>query len=252
MVRPGRDRLAGTVEVDETYIGGIKPGKRGRGAAGKALVAVAVELLNLKGLGRCRLRVIPNAETPTLRSFLLDCVEPGSVVITDGFVSYPPASGKEYVHKPFPVAGSGVQAHVALPGVHRVASLVKRWLLGTHQATVEVDHLQAYLDEFAFRFNRRRAEFRGASLPPAPRTGGERRTRHVQVSRSESVPEEHEADATACNPPDAAGLARRDVAGSAVATPQPVRGTAPRWIPPNAKTIVTDGPDGHRPGRRPA
>jgi len=161
MVRPGRDRLAGTVEVDETYIGGIKPGKRGRGAAGKALVAVAVELLNLKGFGRCRLRVIPNAETPTLRSFLLDCVEPGSVVVTDGFVSYPPASGKEYVHKPFPVAGSGVQAHVALPGVHRVASLVKRWLLGTHQAAVEADHLQAYLDEFAFRFNRRRAEFRG-------------------------------------------------------------------------------------------
>jgi transposase-like protein len=161
MVRPGRDRLVGTVEVDETYIGGTKPGKRGRGAAGKALAAVAVELLSPKGFGRCRLRVIPNAEAPTLRSFLLDCVEPGSVVVTDGFVSYPSATGDDYVHKPLSVAGSGVQAHVPLPGVHRVASLAKRWLLGTHQSAVETDHLQAYLDEFAFRFNRRRAEFRG-------------------------------------------------------------------------------------------
>jgi transposase-like protein len=122
---------------------------------------VAVELLSPKGFGRCRLRVIPNAEAPTLRSFLLGCVEPGSVVITDGFVSYPPAAGDDYVHKPLSVAASGVHTHVPLPGVHRVASLVKRWLLGTHQAAVEIDHLQAYLDEFAFRFNRRRAEFRG-------------------------------------------------------------------------------------------
>lgn len=161
MVRPGRDRLAGEVEVDETFIGGIKPGKRGRGARGKALVAVAVESLNPKGFGRCRLRTIPDAEAPTLRSFLLDCVEPGSVIVTDGFASYPPAIGDDYGHRPFPVAGSGIQTHVVLPGVHRIASLVKRWLLGTHQGAVAGDHLQAYLDEFAFRFNRRRSEFRG-------------------------------------------------------------------------------------------
>ena len=161
MVRPGRDRLAGEVEVDETFIGGVKAGKRGRGAQGKALVAVAVECLNPKGFGRCRLRTIPDAEAPTLRSFLLDCVEPGSVIVTDGFASYPPAIGDDYGHRPFPVAGSGIQAHVVLPGVHRVASLVKRWLLGTHQGAVAGDHLQAYLDEFAFRFNRRRSEFRG-------------------------------------------------------------------------------------------
>lgn len=161
MVRPGRDRLSGDVEVDESYIGGIKPGKRGRGALGKVLVVVAVEVLSPKGFGRCRLRVIRTAEASTLRSFLLDCVEPGFVVVTDGFVSYPPAVGNEYGHRPFPVAGSGVRAHVVLPGVHRVASLVKRWLLGTHQGAVEADHLQGYLDEFAFRFNRRRSEFRG-------------------------------------------------------------------------------------------
>lgn len=161
MVRPGRDRLAGTVEVDETYIGGTKSGKRGRGAEGKALVAVAVELLHPKGFGRCRLRVIPTADAPSLRSFLLDCVEPGSIIATDGYAAYKNATSDTYVHQPFTVAGSGVKAHVPLPGVHRVASLVKRWLMGTHQAAVESDHLQAYLDEFAFRFNRRRSEFRG-------------------------------------------------------------------------------------------
>ncbi len=149
MVRPGRGRLAGHVEVDETYIGGTKPGKRGRGAAGKVLVAVAVEQLQPKGFGRCRLRVMSNLEAPTLRAFLTDCVEPGAVLITDGFASYPLAIGDTFVHEPHVVKGSGVQAHVTLPGVHRVASLVKRWLLGTHQGAVEVDHLQGYFDEFA-------------------------------------------------------------------------------------------------------
>ncbi len=161
MIRPGRDRLVGEVEVDETLIGGAKAGKRGRGAAGKVLVVVAVEMLSPKGFGRCRLRVVPNAQASTLRSFLLDYVEPGSVVVTDGWSSYPSAVGNDYVHKPLPTTGSGVKAHVSLPGVHRVASLVKRWLLGTHQGAVEADHLQGYLDEFAFRFNRRRSEFRG-------------------------------------------------------------------------------------------
>jgi len=161
MVRPGRDRLTGTVEVDETFIGGSRPGKRGRGAEGKTLVAVAVELLSPTGFGRCRLRVIPNAQAATLRLFLLDCVMPGSVVVTDGLSPYPLAVGEDYLHVPHPVVTSSNPAHVSLPGVHRVASLLKRWLLGTHQGAVEADHLQAYLDEFAFRFNRRRSEFRG-------------------------------------------------------------------------------------------
>lgn len=161
MVRPGRDRLTGSVEVDELFVGGVKPGKRGRGAAGKTMVVGAVERREPKGFGRCRLRAISGAQASVLRSFLLDCVEPGAVLITDGLPPYPSAAGKDYVHKPFTVSGSGVRAHVLLPGVHRVASLLKRWLLGTHQGAVEADHLQGYLDEFAFRFNRRRAEFRG-------------------------------------------------------------------------------------------
>ena len=161
MVRPGRDRLAGVVEVDETYVGGAKSGKKGRGAAGKVLVAVAVERLEPMGFGRCRLRGIRDAGAASLGPFLRDCVEPGSVVITDGWVSYPAAIGADYEHRPIVVARSGTEANVPLPGVHRVASLAKRWLLGTHQGAVEGDHLQAYLDEFAFRFNRRKSEFRG-------------------------------------------------------------------------------------------
>ena len=161
MVRPGRDRLTGTVEVDETFVGGIRPGKRGRGAEGKTLVAAAVELLSPKGFGRCRLHVIPNVQAFILRLFLLDYVMPGSVVVTDGLSPYPAAIGGDYRHEPHIVAKSSDPAHVSLPGVHRIASLLKRWLLGTHQGAVEADHLQAYLNEFAFRFNRRRSEFRG-------------------------------------------------------------------------------------------
>lgn len=161
MVRPGRDRLSGVVEVDETYIGGVKPGKRGRGAAGKVLVAVAVELHEPKGFGRCRLRVIPDASAASLGSFLGDAIEPGSTVITNAWKPYPSALASGYLHRAVNVAASGTKANVVLPGVHRVASLVKRWLLGTHQGAVEADHLQGYLDEYAFRFNRRQAEFRG-------------------------------------------------------------------------------------------
>jgi transposase-like protein/predicted RNA-binding Zn-ribbon protein involved in translation (DUF1610 family) len=161
MVRGGRERLSGEVEVDETFLGGPRSGKPGRGAFGKTIVAVAVERHQPKGFGRCRLAVIPNVKGPTLRTFLLANVEPGSTIISDGYASYPGATLANYVHQPINVSGSGVQAHVVLPGVHRVASLVKRWLLGTHHGAVEADHLGSYLDEFAFRFNRRTSATRG-------------------------------------------------------------------------------------------
>lgn len=161
MVRPGRERLNGDVEVDETSFGGVKPGKRGRGAAGKVLVAIAVEQRSPKGFGRTRMQVISDATSETLREFLLGNVEPGAVVISDGLGSYSGACGEDYRHKPFNVRASGLPAHVPLPGVHRVASLAKRWLLGTHQGAVEDDHIQAYLNEFCFRFNRRHSRARG-------------------------------------------------------------------------------------------
>lgn len=160
MVRPGRDRLTGVVEVDETFFGGPEPGRRGRGALGKTLVAVASEQRG-RGLGRCRMQIIDDAKAGTLREFLLAHVSPGEIVITDGWASYAPACEGQYEHRPEPVSPSQLQAHDLLPGVHRVASLAKRWLLGTHQGGVKPAHLQAYLDEFTFRFNRRRSRSRG-------------------------------------------------------------------------------------------
>ena len=161
MIRPGREKLTGGVEVDESSFGGVKPGKRGRGAAGKVLVAIAVEQRSPKGFGRARMQVIPDATSETLRRFLLENVEPGAVVISDGLGSYRGACGEAYEHRSFNVRASGLPAHVPLPGAHRVASLAKRWLLGTHHGAVEGDHLQAYLNEFCFRFNRRHSRARG-------------------------------------------------------------------------------------------
>ena len=160
MVRPGRERLNGDVEADESFFGGVKSGKRGRGAACKALVAIAVEQRSPTGYGRARMQVIPDATSITLREFLLANVELGAVVISDSLRCYPAACGEDYRHKPFTLLASG-PAHVQLPGAHRVASLAKRWLLGTHQGAVEADHLQAYLNEFCFRFNRRHSRARG-------------------------------------------------------------------------------------------
>lgn len=157
----GHDLLSGHVEVDETIFGGVKRGKRGRGAAGKVLVAVAVELLTPKGFGRCRLQIIPNAETNTLKTFMHKHIEPGSTIYTDGLPSYPGAAEAEYTHQGTSIKGSGKDANEVLPGVHRIASLVKRWLMGTHQGSFEAEHLQAYLDEFVFRFNRRKSKHRG-------------------------------------------------------------------------------------------
>jgi len=149
MVRPGREVLTGRVEVDETFLGGERPGVRGRGALGKTLVVIAVELREPRGYGRARMSIIPNAEAKTLRKFLITTVEPGSTVVTDGWSAYPKACRDWFAHEPHPVSGSGHEAHELLPAVHRVASLFKRWMLGTHQGRVEVDHLPAYLEEAA-------------------------------------------------------------------------------------------------------
>lgn len=160
LVRPGRELLTGTVEVDETLIGGSAPGDRGGRTPGeKTLVVVAVELLDPRGFGRCRMQVIPDASTGTLREFLVGNVEPGSTVVTDGWQPYRKATKDLYVHERH--VAPGHKAHEELPGVHRVASLVKRWLLSTHQGSVDDAHLQLYLNEYVFRFNRRNSRQRG-------------------------------------------------------------------------------------------
>ena len=165
LIRPGRERLSGIVEVDETFIGGEEPGLRGGRAKGKkSLVAVAVELREPKGYGRCRMTIIPDASGSSLHTMIADHVEAGSQVITDGWQGYRKIDKLGYVHdrrSQRAAKARGDDPAELLPAVHRVASLAKRWLLGTHQGSVDAAHLQSYLDEFVFRFNRRTSRSRG-------------------------------------------------------------------------------------------
>lgn len=161
MVRPDRERLSGDVEVDETYVGGPEQGLRGRETHKKAIVAIACEVQEPRGFGRVRMRRVPDCSAESLVPFVCEAVEPGSVVLTDGWGAYNPLPAHGYVRKKTVLSSTGDPAHVSMPAVHRVASLLKRWLLGTHQGSVRPEHLDAYLDEFTFRFNRRTSRRRG-------------------------------------------------------------------------------------------
>lgn len=160
MVRPGRDRLGGLVEVDETYVGGHEDGVPGRGAKTKSLVAIAVEK-DGRRIGRVRMRVVKNFTAAELCGFVSDCVEPDSTVRTDGLRSYLALPSHGYIHDRIIQKDRKETASELMPGVHRVASLLKRWLLGTHQGRVSPEHLGYYLDEYTFRFNRRKSRHRG-------------------------------------------------------------------------------------------
>jgi transposase-like protein len=160
MVRPGRDRLTGWVEVDETYFGGLEEGKQGRGALNKALIIIAAQA-DGKAIGRVRMRVIEDASADCLHAFVQDSIEPGSTVHTDGWRGYLGLEKKGYDHEITPIRGQLKEVSKTLPRVHRVAALLKRWLLGTHQGAISYQHLPYYLDEFTFRFNRRRSGNRG-------------------------------------------------------------------------------------------
>jgi transposase-like protein len=158
MVRPGRDRLSGTVEIDESYVGGPRPGKRGRGALGKTLVLIAVEDKGNR-IGRIRLRRIVDASALSITPAVEENVEPESVMRTDDWKGYGPLVSKGYGRNI--VRRSNETDENLLPLVNRVASLLKRWLLGTHQGAVRPSHLDFYLDEYTFRFNRRTSASRG-------------------------------------------------------------------------------------------
>ena len=161
MVNVERKQLSGDVEVDETLIGGVQQGgKRGRGTT-KSVVVIAVEIKQPKGFGRVRMRHVPDASGDSLLQFVRDVVAPGAVVFTDGWRGYNRLPEHGYTRKITVLSSSGDPAHVSMPGVHRVASLLKRWILGTHQGSVVPDHLQSYLEEFTFRFNRRTSRNRG-------------------------------------------------------------------------------------------
>lgn len=160
MVRPGRDRLQGHVEVDEAFVGGEEEGVRGRQTETKAMIVVAAET-DGPGIGRIRMRRIPDASADSLMPFIEESMEPGSVVHTDGWLGYEPLQGKDYMHKITFLKGNNKTASELMPRVHLAVALLKRWLLGTHQGAVTPEHLDAYLDEFVFRFNRRRSRSRG-------------------------------------------------------------------------------------------
>lgn len=161
MVRSERERLTSGVEVDETLVGGVvQGGKRGRGSS-KSIVVIAIEVKVPKGFGRVRMRHIPDASSANLQPFICDVVDRSATVRTDGWKGYNGLSKFKYTHERTVLSTSGDPAHVAMPGVHRVASLLKRWILGTHQGSFVPVHLQSYLEEFTFRFNRRNSRSRG-------------------------------------------------------------------------------------------
>lgn len=158
MVRPGRERLRGVVEVDEAYWGGEEDEVHGRQTYDKALIAVAAEAAGQK-IGRIRMRHIADTSRKTLHGFISEMIEAGSTVQTDGLQSYRELQG--YVHQRQVQSRQPEDADHLLPRVHLVISLLKRWLLGTHQGAIAHEYLQDYLDEFTFRFNRRASASRG-------------------------------------------------------------------------------------------
>lgn len=161
MVRPGREKLHGLVEVDETYVGGLEEGAHGRQTEKKAIVVIAVEIHVPMGFGRVRLGRVPDVSGESLMQFVQGAVEPGSVVHTDGWKGYDDLPTRGYIRKKSVLSSSPEPAHVVMPGVHRIAALLKRWLLGTHQGAASARHLDYYLDEYTFRFNRRTSRSRG-------------------------------------------------------------------------------------------
>lgn len=160
MIRPGRDRLSGIVEVDETYLGGLEEGKRGRKVDKKALIAVAAQKKG-NNLGRIRMKQIYDASSDSLHQFIEKSIEPGSIVHTDGWRGYSGLEDKGYIHDVTVITKRKESVSELLPYVHKSVSLLKRWLLGTHQGAISHKHLDYYLDEFVFRFNRRTSEYRG-------------------------------------------------------------------------------------------
>jgi transposase-like protein len=145
----------------ETYWGAGEEGVRGRQLVNRTLMAIAVEQVGRRGLGRIRMRRIPDASADSLQAFIEDAVESGSVVNTDGWLGYDRVRRRGYCHRITFLEGRKASPSDLLPRVHRVASLLKRWLLGTPQEAVSFEHLDDYLDEFTFRFNRRTSRHRG-------------------------------------------------------------------------------------------
>jgi transposase-like protein len=164
MVRPGRDLLGGLVEVDEGYVGGREVGVAGRQTADKSIVVCAVEVREgsrRELAGRVRLSRLEVLSKEALEAFISEALESGAGVRTDGWTAYAGLPELGYRHLPINVSRASRPASASMPHVHHVFSLLKRWLLGTHQGSVQSHPLDYYLDEFTFRFNRRRSRHPG-------------------------------------------------------------------------------------------
>jgi len=160
MVRPGRDNLSGRVEVDEVFWGRPEEGLLGRECEKKSLIAIAAEE-DGAGIGRIRMKRIKDASRDNLHAFIAECVQPGSVIHTDGLFAYRGLEEIGFEHEVSTIIKKKQRASELLPRVHLVASLLKRWLMGTHHGAISSEHLDYYLDEFTFRFNRRTSRSRG-------------------------------------------------------------------------------------------
>lgn len=166
MVRPDREKLHGLVEVDETYLAikdkqATTPKKTRKSHTNRILVVIAVETHEPKGFGRIRLQRLKDDSAASVIPFVTECLDGTAVVRSDGSAAYLSLQDLGYTHERRVMLGAQDPAHVSMPGVHRVAALLKRWLLGTHQGAVQPDQLDFYLDEFVFRFNRRSSGSRG-------------------------------------------------------------------------------------------
>jgi transposase-like protein len=160
MVRAGREKLSGSVEVDEAWVGGSEKGATGRQTRTKSQIVVGVEFEGTR-IGRVRTQVIPDGSKRTLSGFIIDNIEKGSRIVTDGWQGYATLEDLGYRHTAHTIGTDASQASKLLPRVHRVIALIKRWLLGTHQGRCSRKYMQAYMDEFAFRFNRRKSRHVG-------------------------------------------------------------------------------------------
>jgi transposase-like protein len=177
MVLPDWDRLGGEVEVDEMHMGNVEAGGGRWHLESNALVAIAAQI-DGKGIGRIRLRRIPAASPNQLVTFVKHVVEPSSIVITDGWKGYAGLKQEGFKHRPRLINANGKTVSALLPRVHRVASLLRRWLMGNHQGALSREQLDTYLEEFTFRFNRRTSRNRwklfyglvaqAVSIEPAP------------------------------------------------------------------------------------
>jgi transposase-like protein len=176
MIHADRSLLQGEVEVDEAMIGGVRSGKRGRGAEGKELIVIAAECAGKKRVGRVRMQRIPDASANSLENFIKANIAKGSTIHTDGWRSYSGVSGLGYKHHPR--RSATVDPDELLPRINIVTALLKRWILGTHHGRLDAKHMESYFEEFAFRFNRRTSKTRGllfqrvlensVRVPPAP------------------------------------------------------------------------------------